>query len=80
MPIFKSVDYQISFRERMLSCISIKDYLIEPAIPLEPSVGVLSIDPTTLFPHLEGPAALGLVLVHLLVVDRGSHLSKYSIG
>jgi hypothetical protein len=28
-------------------------YLVEPAVPLEPTVGILLLDPTALFPHLE---------------------------
>ena len=52
----------------------VRNYLVEPAVPLEPAVGILFPDPAALLPGLEGGPALHLVLVHDLVVLRRRHL------
>ena len=56
-----------------------RTYLVEPAVPLEPSVRVLLDDPAAVLPHLEGGAALHLVPVHIGVVHRGRDLLEYFI-
>ena len=67
-------DIQKAKSRRYLAQLS--PHLVEPAVPLEPSVGVLLLDPAGLLPHLEGAPALGLVLVHALVIQGGGDLRR----
>ena len=48
-----------------------------PAVPLEPAVGVLFMDPPALLPHFQTPPTLHFVGVDRLVVLRGSNLQNH---
>lgn len=61
----------------LLSHLSIT-YVFLPAVPLEPAVGVLFVNPATLLPHLQAPPTLGLVGVHRLVVLGGGYLQRHT--